>query len=298
MKTISRPSLAHARAVSADTDGDCMPDMTEPHLHTDPMNPGTDIRRPDIALVGWRPTLPRLECPSSGHNSRRVTIWSATHWRVDAQAARPANGGRSTEELMRGTVLDESDCIDRLRAGDEAAFGALYTRHTPSMIRVAATIVNSRATAEEVSQDTWIAVLGNIRGFEGRSSLAGWIFTILVNKARTRARRDGRTVSFDDNGEDNDLSAAFDGHGRWKEMPELWDEITPERIVAGRRLAEHMREAIDALPPGQRAVIVLRVQQGLDAAEVCDVLGISDGNMRVLLHRARLSLRARLAELS
>jgi len=199
---------------------------------------------------------------------------------------------------MRTRVLEEKDSIDRLKAGDEAVFGMLYTRHTPSMIRVAATIVNSRATAEEVSQETWIAVLKNIGGFEGRSSLAGWVFTILINKARTRARRDGRSVSFDEGGEENNLSAAFDGHGRWKEIPELWDEITPERIVAGRRLAEHMRDAIDALPPAQRAVIVLRVQQGLEPSEVCEALGLSDGNMRVLLHRARLSLRAKLTELS
>ncbi len=199
---------------------------------------------------------------------------------------------------MCAKTLDEKGYVDRLKAGDETTFRLLYRRHTPSMVRMASTIVNSRATAEEISQDTWVAVLKNISGFEGRSSLAGWIFTILINKARTRAKRDGRTVSFDEGGEDNSLSAAFDGHGRWKEMPELWDEITPERIVAGRRLAEHMRDAIDALPPAQRAVIVLRVQQGLEPSEVCEALGLSDGNMRVLLHRARLSLRAKLTELS
>lgn len=199
---------------------------------------------------------------------------------------------------MRAKPSEEMDCIERLKVGDDAVFGALYTRHTSAMIRVATTIVNSRATAEEVAQETWIAVLKNIGGFEGRSSLAGWIFTILINKARTRARRDGRSISFDDGGENNDLSAAFDGNGRWKEMPELWDQITPERIVAGRRLAEHLVAAIDALPPAQRAVIVLRVQQRLDASEVCKILDISNGNMRVLLHRARLSLRATLAALS
>lgn len=199
---------------------------------------------------------------------------------------------------MRTKHLDERDCVQRLKAGDEAVFGALYARHTPSMIRVATTIVNSRATAEEVSQETWLSVLKTIGGFDGRSSLAGWIFTILTNKARTRARRDGRSVSFDEDGEDNNLSAAFDGHGRWTAMPELWDEITPERIVAGRRLAGHLLAAIDALPPAQRAVIVMRVQQGLDPAEVCKILDLSDANMRVLLHRARLSLRATLAELS
>ncbi|MGC9370423.1 MAG: RNA polymerase sigma factor [Paracoccaceae bacterium] len=231
-------------------------------------------------------------------NSRQINSWRAGRGGLDGRAGLLAERSCDQGSCMRGEHRDEVALLESLRSGDEAAFSALYTRHTPSMIRVAATIVNSRATAEEVAQETWIAVLKNIGGFEGRSSLAGWIFTILINKARTRARRDGRSVSFEEGGEGNDLAAAFDGHGRWKEMPELWDEITPERIVAGRRLAEHMREAIDALPPAQRAVIVLRVQQGLDASEVCEALGLSDGNMRVLLHRARLSLRARLAELS
>ncbi len=194
--------------------------------------------------------------------------------------------------------LSEMECVDRLKMGDRAVFGVLYSRHTRSMVRVASTIVNSRATAEDIAQETWLAVLTKIGGFEGRSSLAGWIFTILINKARTRAKRDGRSVSFDEGGADNDLSAAFDGHGRWKEMPELWDEITPERIVAGRRISEHLLTAIDALPPAQRAVIVLRVQQALEPAEICAILGLSDGNMRVLLHRARLSLRATLKELT
>lgn len=89
-------------------------------------------------------------------------------------------------------------------------------------------------------------------------------------------------MSFDEAGTENDLSAAFDGHGRWKEMPELWNEITPQRIVAGKRLAEHMLAAIDSLPPAQRAVIVLKVQQGLEPGEICKTLGFTDGNMRVL----------------
>lgn len=194
--------------------------------------------------------------------------------------------------------LDEGDWVERLKAGDQAVFTALYSRHTPAMIRVATTIVDSRATAEEVTQEVWLSVLHNVRGFEGRSSLASWLFTILINKARSRAKRDGRSVSFDDDGDGNDLAAAFDGRGHWTEMPALWEEITPERIVAGRSLAEHMLTAIDALPPRQRAVIVLRVQQGLDPTEICALLGLSDGNMRVLLHRARLSLRTALAALT
>lgn len=189
---------------------------------------------------------------------------------------------------------DEGALIERLVAGDRAAFEHVYRKHSASMIRVGAGIVQSRATAEEVAQDTWIAVLKNIGTFERRSTLAGWIFTILINKARSRAQRDGRSVSFDGDGEDDNLAAAFDGRGRWKDMPELWEELTPERILAGRNVMEHVNAAIEALPPGQRSVLVLRGQQGLEPAEVCAILAITEVNMRVLLHRARLSIRAAL----
>jgi len=215
----------------------------------------------------------------------------------------PAAGPSERVERSESTELprvnrEETDLVARLRAGDDAAFEGFYALHNPSMVRVAATIVSSRATAEDVAQEAWVAVLRNIAGFEERSSFAGWLFTILVNLARTRARRDGRTVSFDDDGDGNGLEAAFDGHGRWRRMPELWDEITPERIVAGRRLADRLDELIDGLPPGQRDVLVLRVQRGLDPPEVCALLGLTEANMRVLLHRARVTLRARLAELT
>lgn len=192
---------------------------------------------------------------------------------------------------MRDRFDDERSLVECLVAGDRPAFEHVYKKHNASLIRVGAGIVQSRATAEEVAQDTWIAVLKNIANFEGRSSLAGWIFTILINKAKTRAQRDGRSVSFDGYGEDDNLAAAFDGRGRWKDMPELWEELTPERILAGRNVMDHVNAAIDALPPGQRAVLVLRGQQGLEPAEVCAALGITEGNMRVLLHRARLSIR-------
>ncbi len=186
---------------------------------------------------------------------------------------------------------DQTELLQRLVTGDRSAFEGVYRRHNSSMIRVASAILRNRASAEEIAQETWIAVLRNIGGFEGRSSLAGWIFTILSNKAKTRAKRDGLSVSLDTSENDNGLDDAFDGPGRWRDMPELWDEMTPERVVGGRQVLTHVSEAIDQLPPAQRAVLVLRGQQGLDAAEVCDILGITDSNMRVLLHRARFSLR-------
>lgn len=188
----------------------------------------------------------------------------------------------------------EAALVKLLAAGDRAAFEQVYNQHNKSLIRVATGIVRSRATAEEVAQETWIAVLKSISGFEGRSSLASWIFSVLINKARSRSRREGRVVSFDGPGEDDNLAAAFDGRGRWKNMPDLWETLTPERILAGRSVMEHVNDAIEALPPGQRSVIILRAQKELDADEVCAILGISEGNMRVLLHRARLGVRAAL----
>ena len=196
---------------------------------------------------------------------------------------------------MTGADGREDELIRKLAAGDRAAFESLYHKHNSALVRVGTGILRNRATAEEIAQETWVAVLSKIDTFEGRSSLAGWIFTIMVNKARSRARRDGRSVSFDVAGRDDALADAFDGRGRWKDLPDLWDDLTPERIVAGRSVLEHVNAAIEALPPGQRAVLILRTQQGLDAAEVCEVLGISEGNVRVLLHRARLAIREALA---
>ena len=188
-------------------------------------------------------------------------------------------------------LSNQTDLLQRLVAGDRAAFEGVYRRHNAGMVRFATAILRNRASAEEIVQEAWIAVLRNIGGFEGRSSLAGWIFTILANKARTRARRDGLNVSLDTSANDDRFDDAFDGRGRWRDMPELWDEMTPERIVDGRQILEHVSDAIDHLPPAQRAVLVLRGQQGLEAEVVCEILGITQGNMRVLLHRARMSLR-------
>ncbi|MBI6630747.1 RNA polymerase sigma factor [Pontibaca salina] len=195
---------------------------------------------------------------------------------------------------MPTALVEEAAIVDLLTAGDRPAFEQVYRKHNAAMVRVATGIVRSRATAEEVAQETWIAVLKSVSGFEGRSSLASWIFSILINKSRNRAKREGRIVSFDGAGEDDNLAAAFDGRGRWKNMPELWETLTPERILAGRSVMEHVNAAIEALPPGQRAVIILRAQQGLDADEVSTILGITEGNMRVLLHRARLNVRVAL----
>lgn len=186
----------------------------------------------------------------------------------------------------------------RLLTGDAEAFELVYRRHNAAMLRFCDGIVRSRDLAEEVVQDTWVAVLGRIDLFEGRGSLAGWIYTILINKARSRARREGRIVSFDDFGDGEGLAGAFDGRGHWRSMPELWEDLTPERHIEGRSVLQHVEAVIETLPPAQRAVLILRGQQELDASEVCALLDISEGNMRVLLHRARLTVRNALDQLN
>ncbi|MBU2328271.1 MAG: RNA polymerase sigma factor [Alphaproteobacteria bacterium] len=186
---------------------------------------------------------------------------------------------------------EEHTLVLRLIKGDQQAFDTLYRRHNAAMVRFCAGIVPARDIAEEITQETWVAVLSRIDLFEGRSSLASWIYAILINKARTRARREGRTVSFDDQLGESPFAMAFDGRGRWRTVPELWEELTPERHVEGRSVLHHVAAAIEMLPPAQRAVMILRGQQELDPAEVCALLGISEGNMRVLLHRARLAVR-------
>lgn len=205
---------------------------------------------------------------------------------------------------MRQTEFDEPEFLARLRRGDEQAFRVLIRRYHMSLIGVAASIIGSRAQAEEVVQDAWLAVFSGIGGFEGRSSVVTWLFSIVLNRARTRASREGRLVGLpalldgtDPGGRAVDASE-FKPDGHWREAPRLWDEISPERIIGGRQLWDHVMDAIDRLPTGQRAVIILRDMEGCEAEEACTLLGISPENQRVLLHRARGRVRQTIDALS
>ncbi len=199
--------------------------------------------------------------------------------------------------MGRKSVTDERDLYERLRNGDERAFRELIRRHHTSMVRLAHSFVGNRATAEEVVQDTWLAVLEGLGGFEQRSALKAWIFGILVNKARTRAVRDGRTLLFSDMAlEDGSREpvvdpARFTAAGYWTDPPRPWDDLNPERVVAGQQLWAHVTRALENLPPAQRAVIIMRDIAGHESVETCNILGITEANQRVLLHRARARVR-------
>jgi RNA polymerase sigma-70 factor, ECF subfamily len=167
---------------------------------------------------------------------------------------------------------------------------------------VARSFVRTEALAEEVVQDTWLAVLRGLDAFEGRASLKTWIFHILANRARTRAVREARTVPFsalaDAAAQEGPAvdPAAFDGDGRWARPPRTLD-TDPERHLLATELRGRLVEAVAELPDAQRAVIALRDLAGLPSEEVCELLGLSAGNQRVLLHRARTRVRSALAPL-
>jgi RNA polymerase sigma-70 factor (ECF subfamily) len=183
----------------------------------------------------------------------------------------------------------DGSLLRRLRDGDEQAFAALVERYHLPMIRLALSFVSSHAVAEEVVQDTWLAVLRGLDRFEERSSLRTWLFAILVNRARTTGVREARTVPVADAGPAVDASR-FGPSGAWALPPEHWVEEAENRIDAAK-LSQLLRGGLDGLPGRQREVVVLRDVEGLSSAEVCEVLAISEANQRVLLHRGRSKLR-------
>jgi len=200
-------------------------------------------------------------------------------------------------------VSDDPRTLAALRAGDEKAFLVIVQRLHPSMLRVASAFVSSRAVAEEVVQETWLGVLKGLAQFEGRSSLRRWIFGILANCARSRGVREARSVPLSSLGREEDEGPAVDpsrfrppddSHwpGHWSAPPVPWAE---EQLLR-REAVEAAERAVEALPASQRAVITLRDVEGCDSKEVCQTLGISEANQRVLLHRARSKVRAALED--
>jgi RNA polymerase sigma-70 factor (ECF subfamily) len=193
----------------------------------------------------------------------------------------PAHQGRDEVELLR-----------RLRAGDEAAFARLVDRYHAAMLRVARTHVRSQAVAEEVVQDAWLGLLRGLHTFEGRSSLRTWLFRIVVNRAISTGLHERQHVPVDDDELEHE-SGRFSQDGWWVVPPAHWADEAVERLSAPE-VAARIHQLIDDLPVAQRQVVTLQDVEGLSSVEVCSVLGISDGNRRVLLHRARARIREHL----
>jgi len=201
----------------------------------------------------------------------------------------------------------EGELVERLRARDEAAFATLLDRYSAAMLRLASFRL-SRAAAEEVVQDTWLAVLEGIHRCEGRSSLKTWIFSILMNRSITQAQREGRSLPFsalaNPAGEAAEPSVdpsrfLVADHPQWPHHwatpPKSWGESPEERLLT-RESQARIQQAIDALPHGQRQVITLCDVEEWEPEEVCSVLGVTRTNQRVILHRARSKVRRALEQ--
>jgi RNA polymerase sigma-70 factor (ECF subfamily) len=197
---------------------------------------------------------------------------------------------------------DESDVLAALRAGDESVFARVVSDWSRPMLLLARGFVSTEASAEEVVQDTWLAVIRGLDGFEGRSALRTWVYRILVNIAKTRGVREHRTIPWSSLG-DEDRGPTVDPDlfrspedpyaGGWKSFPPEWRST--EDSVLEIEVHDHLRVALERLPERQRIVLTLRDVIGCSSEEVCDLLEISAANQRVLLHRARAACRGVLA---
>lgn len=191
--------------------------------------------------------------------------------------------------LVSPVVEADSGLVDRLRSGDEAAFVELVSTYQPRLLRVAEATVGSRAVAQEVVQDTWLAVVRGVDRFEGRSSLKTWLFRVMLNRARSAGAREQRAGRPDEAVEER-----FDAQGAWSTPPEPWADRAEDRLVA-ENLSRRVHELLPQLADSQRQVVVLRDVEGLSSADVAELLGLTEGNQRVLLHRGRMRLRQLLA---
>jgi RNA polymerase sigma-70 factor, ECF subfamily len=206
------------------------------------------------------------------------------------------------EDAEQHTAADEV-IVRRLRGRDEAAFVALVDSWSRGMLRAARAYVGSAESAEDVVQETWLAVLRGIDRFEGRSSLRTWVYRILINIAKTRGVQESRTIPVADLAADDGgptvAPARFRGPdepypGHWREFPQPWPAVDTE--IERQEVRSRIEAAVGGLPDRQRIVITLRDIEGYSSAEVCTILEISAANQRVLLHRARAAVRGRLEE--
>lgn len=230
--------------------------------------------------------------------------WTTERMGVTVMAHLSAEGATATSAPH--ALPDDETLIAALRGGDEEAFVALVSAYHGLLTRLALLYVPTRAAAEDVVQETWLGLLRGLDRFEARSTVKTWLCRILMNRARTRAVRDGRLVPFsafwgpedeaDEPAVDPDrflASGQYAGH--WASPPRDWSDLPEERLLSDET-RERVQQAIEALPPNQRTVITLRDVEGWSAAEVCAALDLSEANQRVLLHRARAKVRRALEQ--
>jgi RNA polymerase sigma-70 factor (ECF subfamily) len=219
-----------------------------------------------------------------------------------AGGAPPVRGERAPAEAHPLAPSEDLALVRRLLSRDESAFQGLIEQYHGRLLRLALAFVADRSVAEEVVQETWLAVLNGLPRFEGRSTLKTWIFRILTNRAKTRGTREARSVSFSslmDGAEGQEPAvepARFTADGMWADPPRPWKEETPEDLLLRSEALAVAQRALAELPAGQRAVVTLRDIEGLSSEETCNTLEISETNQRVLLHRGRAKVRRALEQ--
>ncbi len=205
-------------------------------------------------------------------------------------------------------TIEDADIIQGLRRGDESVFVSLFNGYQTSLLRLAMMYSSDQRIAEEIVQETWLAVLKGIQRFEGRSALKTWIYSILINRAKTVAQREGRhnnlTLSLDEQPESNEPTVPVDRFHpdedhpyphHWLNGPNDWGELPEEKLLSDET-QKVILTAIENLSANQREVITLRDIEMVSSEEACNILGISESNQRVLLHRARAKVRQALEE--
>jgi RNA polymerase sigma-70 factor, ECF subfamily len=190
--------------------------------------------------------------------------------------------------------VDDEVLLEKLLVGDQDAFRVMVGRYHDSLVRVARYHVDSDAAAEDVAQDTWVAVLRGVHKFEGRSSFKTWLFKIAVNRSRTAGSRDRRQVSVDPTSVEPAVDPSrFDRAGAWSDPPTPFEDLVSAHLDDAE-VVRAVRGAVRALPEPQQAVVTLRDVEGLSTYEVSALLGLTEGNVRVILHRGRARVRAAL----
>ncbi|WP_455244562.1 RNA polymerase sigma factor [Petrachloros mirabilis] len=230
-------------------------------------------------------------------NLNTTTLTGSLNHAMSSVSAQQVSHTPKTSPLSNA----ESQLLAKLKAGDEGAFDRLVNQHHGALIRMAMGYVADREVAEEVVQDTWMAVIESLDRFQGRSSLRTWIFGIMIHKAKDRGIREKRHTTFsafetyeDDNEEAVDPSRfqpSGEWAGHWAFPPQPWDDQTPEKLLASQQAVEAMNKAIEELPATLRDVLVLRDIEGVEAKEACEILKITETNLYVRLHRARERVR-------
>ncbi len=194
-------------------------------------------------------------------------------------------------------AMDSASFLTKLKNQDHQAFNQLVQQYHSSLLTVARSIVGD-VWAEEVVQETWVSIFNALPKFQERSSLKTWMYTILKNEAFSRYKKEAKTVSLEAHRPDDQqdrsiadwLSNAFNKEGGWLNSPLVWDLSSPEALLQEEQLQRCIEHTLDLLKPDQKSIFVLRDQEQLEMEEVCNILGISHSNARVLLHRARLKL--------